>query len=97
MLVLGGGVEGSQTVQLDGLTLGQQLGDTLAELSQNTIDYVDGVDGTMVRDVLGQATQGEGTVTLKFSIQTSELVRLLIVVGAKIHAKFDRIYSSHNN
>ena len=43
--------------------------------------------------MLGKTTQRQGAVAVKLGVQASELVGLLVVVGAQVYAQFNRIYS----
>ena len=56
---LNGGYEGSQTVDLDGVTLRQELGDAARHLHQDTLDDVAAVNRVVLGHVVTETTQGD--------------------------------------
>ena len=86
--VLGGldrGDEGSQTVDLHGVALREELSDTARHLGEHTLDDVAAVDTVVAGHVVAEASQGDGLLLLGFRI----ILPVTGVVGVRVLANVD--------
>ena len=96
--LLGGldrGDEGSQTVDLHGVTLGEELGDTARHLGEHTLDDVAAIDTVVAGHVVGETAQGDGLLLLGLGV----VLAVTGVVGVRVLADIDFelwIFNCHN-
>ncbi len=82
---LHGGDEGAQTVDLHGVALGEELGDTARHLGEHTLDDVAAIDTVVAGHVITEASQGDGLLLLSLRI----VLPVTGVVGVRVLANVD--------
>ena len=88
------GNEGAQTVDFDGVALGQELGDTTRHLGEHTLDDVAAIDTVVTGHVVGETTQGDSRLLLSLRI----VLPVTGIVGVRVLANVDfelRIFYCH--
>ena len=83
-LILQGGEEGAQTVDLHSLALQQHLHQTATELLQHTKHYILRINATVLADVLGQLAGVQGFNTLAVGEPLAKYLRLIVLVLSQL-------------
>ena len=93
---LDGGDEGAQTIDLDGVALGEELDETADHLGEDTLDDVAAIDAVVTCHVVGEATQRDGFLLYGLGVVLAVAARAGVVVLTKVDLELRIFDLCHN-